>query len=37
MRKLLYKLGGVMLAILLALPAVAQSKLRFWWWDLSLM
>lgn len=29
MRKLLYKLGGVMLAILLALPAVAQSKLRF--------
>ena len=29
MRKLLFKLGGVMLAILLALPAVAQSKLRF--------
>lgn len=29
MRKLLFKLGGVMLVILLALPAEAQSKLRF--------
>ena len=29
MKRLIFKLGGVILAILLALPAVAQSKLRF--------
>ena len=29
MKRLIFKLGGVILAILLAMPAVAQSKLRF--------